>query len=65
MNGVTGSVLQILRHLEQRGHQAHVVAPAAVGVPEQIDGAPIEAIPSLGLPGYPDVRVGTDRKSVV
>ncbi|TFB17807.1 glycosyltransferase [Microbacterium sp. 3H14] len=59
MNGVTGSVLQILRHLEQRGHQAHVVAPAAVGVPEQVDGAPIEAIPSLGLPGYPDVRVGT------
>ncbi|MFK3679420.1 GDSL-type esterase/lipase family protein [Microbacterium sp. NPDC090218] len=59
MNGVTGSVLQILRHLEQRGHDAHVVAPAAVGIPDQVSGARIEAIPSLALPGYRNVRVGT------
>lgn len=59
MNGVTGSVLQILRHLEQRGHQARVLAPAAVGMPEEMNGAPIEAIPSLALPGYRNVRVGT------
>lgn len=59
MNGVTGSVLQILRHLEQRGHDAHVVAPAAVGMPEAVSGAPIDAIPSLALPGYRNVRVGT------
>jgi len=59
MNGVTGSVLQILRHLEQRGHDAHVVAPAAVGIPTEVDGAPIQAIPSLPLPGYRNVRVGT------
>ncbi|WP_350352525.1 GDSL-type esterase/lipase family protein [Microbacterium sp. A8/3-1] len=59
MNGVTGSVLQILRHLESRGHDAHVIAPAAVGIPETVDGARIEAIPSLALPGYRNVRVGT------
>lgn len=59
MNGVTGSVLQILRHLERRGHEGHVVAPAAVGVPTEISGARIEAIPSLALPGYRHVRVGT------
>ncbi|MBT2485591.1 MULTISPECIES: GDSL-type esterase/lipase family protein [unclassified Microbacterium] len=59
MNGVTGSVLQILRHLEHRGHQAHVIAPAAVGMPEEMNGASIEAIPSLALPGYRNVRVGT------
>ena len=59
MNGVTGSVLQILRHLERRGHEAHVIAPDAIGIPREIHGARIEAIPSLALPGYRDVRVGT------
>ena len=59
MNGVTGSVLQILRHLEATGHQAHVLAPAAVGMPTVMHGAPIEAIPSGPLPGYRNVRVGT------
>ena len=59
MNGVTGSVLQILRHLEQRGHDAHVIAPAAAGLPTTVAGAPVEAIPSLPLPGYRGVRVGT------
>lgn len=59
MNGVTGSVLQILRHLERRGHEAHVVAPAAVGAPSEISGAQVEPIPSLPLPGYRHVRVGT------
>ena len=59
MNGVTGSVLQILRHLESRGHDAHVIAPAAVGIPETVDGARIEAIPSHAQPGYRNVRVGT------
>lgn len=59
INGVTGSVLQILRHLERRGHEAHVIAPAATGAPAEISGARIEAIPSLALPGYRHVRVGT------
>ncbi|WP_334147413.1 GDSL-type esterase/lipase family protein [Microbacterium sp.] len=59
MNGVTGSVLQILRHLERTGHQAHVIAPAAVGMPSEVTGAGIEPIPSLALPGYRNVRVGT------
>ncbi|WP_232304528.1 GDSL-type esterase/lipase family protein [Microbacterium sp. XT11] len=59
MNGVTGSVLQILRHLERTGHHAHVIAPAAAGVPREIAGAQIETIPSVALPGYRNVRVGT------
>lgn len=58
MNGVTGSVLQILRHLERRGHDAHVVAPAASGAPDAIGGASVDAIPSIALPGYRHVRVG-------
>ena len=59
MNGVTGSVMQILRHLERSGHDAHVIAPAAAGMPTEVSGAAIEAIPSLALPGYRNVRVGT------
>lgn len=59
MNGVTGSVLQILRHLERTGHTARVVAPDADGIPTVMHGAPVEAVPSLPLPGYRNVRVGT------
>lgn len=58
MNGVTGSVLQILRHLERTGHDAHVIAPDAVGIPTRVHGAPIEPVTSLALPGYRNVRVG-------
>ncbi len=57
MNGVTGSVLQILRHLELRGHDAHVIAPAARDMPVRMRDVRIEAIPSVGLPGYRSVRV--------
>lgn len=59
MNGVTGSVLQILKHLERTGHEAHVIAPDAAGMPIEIAGAVIEPIPSVALPGYRNVRVGT------
>lgn len=58
MNGVTGSVLQILRHLERTGHEAHVIAPGADGIPRAMHGALIEPVPSLALPGYRNVRVG-------
>lgn len=58
MNGVTGSVLQILRHLERSSHDAHVIAPAARGMPAQVGSARIESMPSLPLPGYRNVRVG-------
>lgn len=59
MNGVTGSVLQILRHLERHGHEARVYAPAAEGMPRMIGHARVEPIPSVALPGYRTVRVGT------
>lgn len=59
MNGVTGSVLQILRHLERHGHEARVYAPAAADMPRRIGHARIEPIPSVALPGYRTVRVGT------
>ncbi|GAB3631323.1 hypothetical protein GCM10027421_06760 [Microbacterium shaanxiense] len=58
MNGVTGSVLQILRHLEREGHEAHVIAPDAVGIPSVMHEAPIEPVASVALPGYRNVRIG-------
>ena len=58
MNGVTGSVLQILRHLERAGHRAHVIAPAAPGTPLRSGAAPVQTVSSFPLPGYRNVRVG-------
>lgn len=58
MSGVTGSVLQILRHLQRNGHDAHVIAPRAVGIPTEVQGVPIEPVTSLALPGYRNVRIG-------
>lgn len=55
MNGVTGSVLQVLEHLERRGHEAFVVAPG-VGRAHPL-AMPGRSMPSLPMPRYPAVRV--------
>jgi len=61
MNGVVNSVLQILRHLESLGHETLVIAPRSArgdGVSEQsLYGAETALLPSVPLPGYPEVRV--------
>ncbi|EWT02565.1 hypothetical protein N865_02575 [Intrasporangium oryzae NRRL B-24470] len=55
INGVTGSVLQVPRHLRRTGHDALVVAP---GDPPPIcEGFEVVALPSVGLPGYSQVRL--------
>ena len=58
MNGVTNSVLQVLMHLERKGHEALVIAP---GSPQAGDGeesgARTQRLLSLPLPSYPQVRV--------
>jgi phosphatidylinositol alpha 1,6-mannosyltransferase len=59
MNGVTRSVVQTLRHLQRRGHEALVIAPQADGLPEVVHGARVVAAAGLPLPGYPQVRVST------
>jgi phosphatidylinositol alpha 1,6-mannosyltransferase len=57
VNGVTTSVLRVLDHLERRGHEALVVAPAGRGH-ESYAGARVHRVPSVawrqfpvGLPG--------------
>ncbi|MFC9165553.1 glycosyltransferase family 4 protein [Streptomyces fungicidicus] len=58
VNGVAHCALQTARHLVDRGHSPLVVAPATAG-DEPDDGAPcpVVRVPSLPLPGYPQVRV--------
>lgn len=57
MNGVTGSVLQVLRHLAAEGHETLVIAPKAGDITADLHGARTELLRSVPLPSYPDVRV--------
>ncbi|AQS70654.1 glycosyltransferase family 1 protein [Streptomyces pactum] len=66
VNGVAHCALQTARHLVDRGHDCVVVAPA----PAPGNGAdasapcPLVRIPSLPLPGYPQVRVALPSRRV-
>ncbi|MER6738995.1 glycosyltransferase family 4 protein [Streptomyces puniciscabiei] len=59
VNGVAHCALQTARHLVDRGHHPLVVAPApAPGSGPDTDApCPVVRMPSLPLPGYPQVRV--------
>ena len=57
MNGVTGSVLQILRHFAHEGHETLVIAPRVGDVAADLHGARAELLRSVPLPSYPEVRV--------
>ncbi|MFF7197444.1 glycosyltransferase family 4 protein [Streptomyces sp. NPDC088197] len=58
VNGVAHCALRTAEHLARRGHEPLVVAPA--GPADQDPGpdpCPVIRVPSLPLPGYPQVRV--------
>ncbi|WP_125132431.1 glycosyltransferase [Microbacterium sp. 10M-3C3] len=57
MNGVTGSVLHVLRHLAEAGHETLVIAPRAGEVEADLHGARTALLRSVPLPSYPQVRV--------
>ncbi|WP_149552574.1 glycosyltransferase family 4 protein [Streptomyces marokkonensis] len=58
VNGVAHCALQTARHLVDRGHTPLVVAPATAGdAPDDGAPCPVVRVPSLPLPGYPQVRV--------
>ncbi|HEY2430108.1 MAG TPA: glycosyltransferase family 1 protein [Acidimicrobiales bacterium] len=55
-NGVTNSVLRVVEHLEERGHQALVIAPG-LG-PTRYSETPVERVPGVELPVYRSLSVG-------
>lgn len=56
VNGVTNSVLRVVEHLARRGHEARVLAPQPAA-PRWCGDARVVHLPSLPLPGYPEVRL--------
>ncbi len=52
VNGVTTSVLRVLEHLERRGHEAVVIAPAP-GAPREYAGARVVPVPALSYREFP------------
>lgn len=61
MNGVTQSILQVLRHLRERGDDVLVIAPSSSWMedeaPAEVEGYPVHRLPSIPLQGYTSVRV--------
>ncbi|MER5213747.1 glycosyltransferase family 1 protein [Streptomyces sp. NPDC002838] len=67
VNGVAHCALQTARHLVDRGHSPLVVAPATaagIGQPDALAPCPVVRVPSLPLPGYPQVRVALPSRRV-
>ncbi len=65
MNGVTRSVMEIAAHLQRHGHEALIIAPAAMGMPDVLHGAPVVGVASVPLPGYADVRVAASGAAAI
>ncbi|WP_037914901.1 glycosyltransferase family 4 protein [Actinacidiphila yeochonensis] len=58
VNGVAHCTLRTAEHLVRRGHEPLVVAPAGPHpAAPGADPCPVVRVPSLPLPGYPQVRV--------
>ncbi|MGP3925808.1 glycosyltransferase family 4 protein [Streptomyces sp. 8N616] len=67
VNGVAHCAVQTARHLVRRGHEPLVIAPAVPAALQEappagpdglsIDPCPVVRVPSIPLPGYPQVRV--------
>ncbi|MFF8609110.1 glycosyltransferase family 4 protein [Streptomyces sp. NPDC015346] len=64
VNGVAHCAQQTARHLARRGHDPLVIAPAAAPEPDAEAPCPVVRIPSLPLPGYPQVRVALPSRRV-
>ncbi|MDE0547160.1 glycosyltransferase [Microbacterium sp. C7(2022)] len=61
MNGVTGSVLHVLRHLREQGREVLVLAPGSRPIEADLHGARTQLLRSMPLPSYPEVRVALAR----
>lgn len=57
VNGVAHCALRTVEHLVRTGHEPLVIAPAGPHDQQADDPCPVIRVPSLPLPGYPQVRV--------
>lgn len=60
VNGVAHCALETARHLVRRGHDPLVIAPFGGAAPasgSQESPCPVVRVPSMPLPGYPQVRI--------
>ncbi|WP_198943085.1 glycosyltransferase family 4 protein [Actinophytocola xanthii] len=57
VNGVTNSVLRVLEHLHERGHEALVVAPGTTG-PDHYLHAPVRRVRAVDLPVISTLPIG-------
>ncbi|MEU6659499.1 glycosyltransferase family 1 protein [Streptomyces sp. NPDC046821] len=64
INGVAHCALQTARHLAARGHDPLVIAPATTQGPDTDAPCPVVRVPSMPLPGYPQVRVALPSRRV-
>ncbi|MGW2818328.1 glycosyltransferase family 4 protein [Streptomyces sp. NPDC001415] len=64
VNGVAHCALQTARHLAARGHQPLVIAPATATGEGSDAPCPVIRVPSLPLPGYPEVRLALPSRRV-
>lgn len=66
VNGVAHCAAQTVRQLAARGHHALVVAPATAegAAADAAAPCPVIRVPSLPLPGYPQVRVALPSRRV-
>lgn len=59
VNGVVNSVLRVLDHLIDTGHDVLLLAPEAPGAPTSYRGVPVMQMASIAFPGYQQVRICT------
>ena len=65
VNGVANSVVRIAEHLVRRGHSPLVIAPEpSLRKYSSSEPYPVMRLPSLPMPGYPNVRLALPSKQI-